>query len=81
MTLTDSDALEDDDARAIQSVSQVEKYIKALDGGERLMSRERSIKLHDKVKALTKLGDHVGLWDKDPEKQGEPLKVIIVDNE
>jgi phage terminase small subunit len=81
LTLTDSDALADDDARAIQSVTQTEKFIKTIGEGEQLLSRERTIKLHDKVKALTKLGDHLGIWQKEPEPQGEPMRVVIVEDE
>lgn len=81
LTLKDSDALTDDDARAIQSVTQVEKVVKTLGQGETLMSRERTIKLHDKVKALTKLGDHIGLWKKEPDAQGDPLRIVIVEDE
>lgn len=81
LALTDSDDLDDDDASAIQSVTQTEKFIKSLDGGERLMSRERTIKLHDKVKALTKLGDHLGIWQKEQDQQGDPLRIVIVEDE
>lgn len=81
LTLADSDALTDDDARAIQSVTQVEKVIKSLGNGETLMSRERTIKLHDKVKALTKIGDHLGMWKKDQDLQGDPLRIVIVEDE
>lgn len=36
-----------------------------------------SIKLHDKLGALAKLGDHLGLWKKEPEPSGESLRVVI----
>jgi phage terminase small subunit len=56
LTLTDSENLSSDDDAAVcevvQSVNQFGKNIK--------------IKLHDKNKALEKLGDHLGLWKKDP---------------
>lgn len=81
LDLTPSGELDDDDARAIQSVSQVVKFIKTLDGGERMMSRERTVKLHDKVKALTKIGEHIGMWKKEPEPQGDPLRIVIVEDE
>lgn len=81
LTLMDSDQLSDDDARAIQSVTQQEKFVKTLDRGEQLWSRERTIKMHDKIKALTKIGDHVGLWQKDPELPGDPLRIVIVEDE
>lgn len=40
-----------------------------------------SIKLHDKLAALTKLGEHLGLWKKDQEQQGDPLRIVIVEDE
>lgn len=39
------------------------------------------IKLHDKLGALAKLGDHLGLWKKEPEPQGDPLRIVIVEDE
>jgi phage terminase small subunit len=39
------------------------------------------IKLHDKLGALAKLGDHLGLWKKDPEQQGDPLRIVIIEDE
>ena len=35
------------------------------------------IKLHDKLAALGKLGEHLGMWKKDPEPAGEGLDVVI----
>ena len=39
-----------------------------------------SIKLHDKLEALVRLGEHLGLWQKAPEPQGDPLRVVIVED-
>lgn len=69
MTLVPSDELDDADAAAIKKVSQVEKFIKIVgvtkekdaDGNvistttETLLSREKTIELHDKKAALDKL--------------------------
>lgn len=37
------------------------------------------IKLHDKLGALAKLGEHLGMWKKDPEPTGGGLDVVITD--
>lgn len=36
-----------------------------------------SIKLHDKIAALTKLGDHLGIWKKEPVPSGDGLDIVI----
>lgn len=40
-----------------------------------------SIKLHDKLGALVKLGDHLGLWKRDPEPTGSGLDITISTHE
>lgn len=50
------DATEDDLA-CIQSVK-----VKVMDG-EKGSSTEREVRLHDKMKALEKLGQHLGMWN------------------
>lgn len=80
MHLKPSSDLSDHEAAAIAQIVETEKYIKTIGEGEQLMSRERSIKLHDKVAALKMLGNHLGLM---PEKHehsgpgGEPLQIEV----
>lgn len=50
------------DGRVIAQVTQEEKFLRAGDGGEQILSRTQSIKLHDKLSALEKLGKHIGLF-------------------
>lgn len=61
MRLKPSSQLSDMQAAAISQITENEKYIKALGKGEKLMSRERSIKLHDKLSAIEKLMKHMGM--------------------
>lgn len=62
MGLKPSEELTDQQAAAVAHVVETEKYIKTIGDDEQLMSRERSIKLHDKVSALVKLGQHIGMF-------------------
>lgn len=62
ISLKPSDGLTDDQAAAVAQVTETEKFIKSVDRGEQLMSRERSIKLHDKLAALKLLGQHIGMF-------------------
>lgn len=67
MALKHSAELTDEQAAAVAQVTESEKFIKTLgksadDEPEQLMSRERSIKLHDKVPVLKLLGQHLGLF-------------------
>lgn len=62
MKLKASDGLTEDQAAAVAQVTETEKFIKSVDKGEQLMSRERSIKLHDKLAALKLLGQHIGMF-------------------
>ena len=61
MRLKPSEELTDHQAAAVAQVVEVEKFIKTLDDGDQLLSRERTIKLHDKLNALEKLCKHLGL--------------------
>lgn len=61
MQLKPSDELTDKQAAAVSQVVESEKFIKSLDHGDQLLSRERTIKLHDKLSALEKLCKHLGL--------------------
>lgn len=62
MGLKLSEELTDHQAAAVAQVVETEKFIKTVGEDEQLMSRERSIKLHDKVPALVKLGQHIGMF-------------------
>lgn len=62
MSLKPSEELTDDQAAAVAQVQETEKFIKTLGEDEQLMSRERSIKLHDKLAALKLLGQHIGMF-------------------
>ena len=66
MSLKHSAELTPGQAAAVSQVTEHEKFIKTIggddDGEERLMSRERSIKLHDKLGALKLLGQHLGMF-------------------
>ncbi|MGE3267100.1 MAG: terminase small subunit [Chloroflexota bacterium] len=62
MKLKPSEELTGHQAAAISQVVETEKFIKTIGEDEQLMSRERSIKLHDKVSALVKLGQHIGMF-------------------
>ena len=80
MGLKPSDGLTDQQAAAVAQVVETEKYIKSLGKGEELMSRERSIKLHDKLGSLKLLGQHIGMFTEKHEltgKDGEPLVFTI----
>lgn len=80
MRLKPSSELSGHSASAIAQVTETEKFVKALDRGEQLWSRERSVKLHDKVATLKLLGQHVGLFTDKVEhtgKDGAPLTFTI----
>ncbi len=62
VTLRDSSSISDDDAAAVESVSQTMSQT----GGS------IKIKLHPKAPALKMLGDHLGTWEKPP-----PLEAIL----
>ena len=75
ITLYDSKKV---DTRAIHSVKQQKKTRRTFtkDGGEVVTSNTTvELKMHQKLQALVKLGEHLGLWD----SQGKltPLQVII----
>lgn len=59
------------DARAVSEVKQTVSQF----------GSSVAIKLHDKLSALEKLGKHLGMWKKDPDAQGDPLRIIIVEDE
>jgi phage terminase small subunit len=61
MGLKPSEELTDQQAAAVAQVVEIEKFIKTLGEDEQLMSRERSIKLHDKMGALKLLCQHLGI--------------------
>lgn len=68
------------DAAAVAQVVESEKFIKMTGDDEQLMSRERSIKLHDKVAALKLVGQHIGMFTEKHEltgKDGQPLVFTI----
>lgn len=71
MSLTPSDELDERQAAAIVQVVETEKFVKSLDRGESLWSRERSIKLHDKVSTLKLLGQHIGMFTDKVEHSGK----------
>lgn len=80
MSLRPSATLTDHQAAAIAQVVETEKFVKSLGKGEQLMSRERTIKLHDKLGTLKLLGQHVGLFADRVEhtgKDGAPLTFTI----
>lgn len=80
MELKPSDDLDEQQAAAIVQVIETEKFVKSLDRGESLWSRERSIKLYDKVATLKLLGQHVGMFSDKVEhtgKDGVPLTFTI----
>lgn len=66
VSLTDSSEV---DPRAVSEVKQTVNQF----------GNNVSIKLHDKLGALAKLGDHLGLWKKEPELTGGGLEVVITD--
>jgi phage terminase small subunit len=63
------------DGRAVVQVMETEKFIKTVGDGEVLMSRERSIKLHDKVAALNLLAKHLSLY---PERAQAAIQNNVV---
>jgi phage terminase small subunit len=63
LELTPSDELDELEAAALLQVTETTKTASKGEGAETLVTRERSIKLHDKIRALTKLGEHLGMWD------------------
>lgn len=80
MGLKPSADLSERQAAAIVQVTETEKFVKSLGKGEQLMSRERSIKLHDKVSTLKLLGQHIGMFSDKVEhtgKDGAPLTFTI----
>jgi len=80
MSLKPSDGLTDHQAAAISQVVESEKFIKALGRDEQLMSRERTIKLHDKLGTLKLLGQHLGMFTDKVEHtgtDGAPLTFTI----
>lgn len=68
VSLTDSSEV---DPRAVSEVKQTVNQF----------GNNVGIKLHDKLGALAKLGDHLGMWKKEPDQQGEPLRIVIVEDE
>lgn len=54
------------DSRALVEIKVKETVLAAGEDGETVIKREYGIKLHDKLKALDKLGQHLGLWDARP---------------
>lgn len=80
MGLTPSEELTDQQAAAVAQVVETEKFIKTLGEDEQLMSRERSIKLHDKLGALKLLCQHLGIAAEKHEHSGpggEPLHIEV----
>jgi phage terminase small subunit len=78
MGLKPSAALSERQAAAIIQVTETEKFVKALGRGEQLMSRERSIKLHDKLGALKLAGQHIGMFAERHEISGPGGSDIVV---
>lgn len=80
MKLRPSSELSEQQSAAIVQVVETEKFVKSLDRGETLWSRERSIKLHDKLGTLKLLGQHLGMFSEKHEltgKDGAPLTFTI----
>lgn len=80
MVLKSSTDLTEHQAAAIVQVVESEKFVKSMDRGESLWSRERSIKLHDKVSTLKLVGQHLGMFADKMEhtgKNGAPLTFTI----
>lgn len=80
MSLKSSTDLSEHNAAAIVQVVETEKFIKTTGDDETLMSRERSIKLHDKVGTLKLIGQHIGMFTEKHEltgKDGQPLVFTI----
>jgi phage terminase small subunit len=80
MQLKPSDDLDEHQAAAVVQVVETEKFVKSMDRGEQLWSRERSIKLHDKVATLKLVGQHIGMFSDKVEhtgKDGAPLTFTI----
>ena len=66
------------DTRAVQSVRQFTKtrVTNLKDGGEIVTTNTTvELKMHQKLQALFKLGEHLGLWDS--EGKLTPLQVIV----
>jgi phage terminase small subunit len=57
------------DSRAVVSVTQKTTTMTS-DNGDLVIKRERGIKLHDKVAALVKVGQHIGLFAEKHEHSG-----------
>lgn len=80
MKLKPSESLTEREAAAVAQITETEKFIKSTGKGEMLMSRERSIKLYDKVSTLKLLGQHIGMFTDKVEhtgKDGAPLVFTI----
>lgn len=78
MVLKRSDSLDERQAAAVAQVTESEKFVKTIGEGEQLMSRERSIKLHDKVGTLKLLGQHIGMFPDRHEISGPGGAEIVV---
>jgi phage terminase small subunit len=80
MRLRPSVELDERQAAAIVQVVETEKFVKSLDRGDTLWSRERSIKLHNKVSTLKLMGQHIGMFTDKVEhtgKDGAPIVFTI----
>ena len=51
------------DTRAVLEIKVKETVLAGSDDGPTILKREYGVKLHDKVKALVKLGEHLGMWN------------------
>jgi hypothetical protein len=54
------------DSRALVEIKVKETVLAGGENGETILKREYGIKLQDKLKALVKLGEHLGMWDAKP---------------
>lgn len=80
MRLKRSGELTDMQSAAVAQIVETEKFIKSTGEDEQLMSRERSIKLHDKLGALKLLGNHIGMFSEKHEHSGpggEPVQIEV----
>ncbi len=78
MRFTPTAQIAPDDTAAIASVTRVERMVKTAAGEEEITVRQQTVKMHDKVKALVKIGEHVGLWAKGgPVEEDMPIKLYL----
>lgn len=70
-----TDEMDDDAAAAVQEISQTTTEARGGKRGEiEITTKNRKVKLHDKIRALDLMGRHVGLW-KDGIDLGQPITI------